>query len=193
MKQFDLEEYKKNPGRKVVTRDGRIVRIVCWDLPGNHPIIGITDETDDGYTTLNLTVDGTSVNNKNLDLFFADEEEELTEFEEQLASILFDREYEGKTDTEDDIERGMSPYRLAAKEYSRELLEFAKEELKTQLRFSSDMHGWEYGLGYEQGQKDILKDLPKLTKIKPSDDKIYVGLNGWYITEEDLMKLSKKE
>lgn len=31
MKQFNLEEYKKNPNRKVITRDGRNVRIICTD------------------------------------------------------------------------------------------------------------------------------------------------------------------
>ena len=30
-KQFSLEEYNKNPNRKVVTRDGRKVRIICTD------------------------------------------------------------------------------------------------------------------------------------------------------------------
>lgn len=32
MRQFDLDEYLKNPNRKVVTRDGRSVRIVCTDM-----------------------------------------------------------------------------------------------------------------------------------------------------------------
>lgn len=31
MKQFSLEEYLKNPERKVVTRNGRPVRIICID------------------------------------------------------------------------------------------------------------------------------------------------------------------
>lgn len=31
MKQFNLEEYLKNPTRQIVTRDGRNVRIVCTD------------------------------------------------------------------------------------------------------------------------------------------------------------------
>lgn len=31
MKQFNLEEYLKNPKRKVVTRDGRDVRVICTD------------------------------------------------------------------------------------------------------------------------------------------------------------------
>ena len=41
MKQFNLDEYIKNPSRKIVTRDGRPVRIVCTDF-GNefYPIIG---------------------------------------------------------------------------------------------------------------------------------------------------------
>ena len=32
MKQFNLEEYKKNPNRRVITRDGKSVRIVCTDI-----------------------------------------------------------------------------------------------------------------------------------------------------------------
>ena len=31
MKQFDLQEYLKNPNRKIITRDGRSVRIICTD------------------------------------------------------------------------------------------------------------------------------------------------------------------
>ena len=34
MKEFSLEEYLKNPERKVVTRDGRPVRIICTDRKG---------------------------------------------------------------------------------------------------------------------------------------------------------------
>ena len=34
MKQFNLEEYLKDPSRKVVTRDGRPVRIICTDRKG---------------------------------------------------------------------------------------------------------------------------------------------------------------
>lgn len=41
MKQFNLEEYLKNPDRKVVTRDGKSVRIVCTDFNNeSFPIIG---------------------------------------------------------------------------------------------------------------------------------------------------------
>ena len=34
MKQFSLEEYLEHPDRKVVTRDGRSVRIICTDRNG---------------------------------------------------------------------------------------------------------------------------------------------------------------
>ena len=33
MKEFNLTEYLKNPSQKVVTRDGREVRIICTDIP----------------------------------------------------------------------------------------------------------------------------------------------------------------
>ena len=32
MRFFNLEEYLKNPSQKVVTRDGREVRIICTDM-----------------------------------------------------------------------------------------------------------------------------------------------------------------
>ena len=43
MKQFSLEEYIKDPSRKVVTRDGRPVRIVCTDRKGggDHPVVAL--------------------------------------------------------------------------------------------------------------------------------------------------------
>ena len=41
MKQFNLEEYLKNPNQKVVTRDGRAVRIICTDAKGCEPIVAL--------------------------------------------------------------------------------------------------------------------------------------------------------
>lgn len=39
MKQFDLAEYFKNPSRKVVTRDGKDVKIHCTNCIGSYPVI----------------------------------------------------------------------------------------------------------------------------------------------------------
>ena len=49
MKQFNLKEYLENPSRKIVTRDGRNVRIICTDAKGNFPIVALI-ETLDGTT-----------------------------------------------------------------------------------------------------------------------------------------------
>ena len=73
MKQFSLKEYLKNPSRKVVTRDGRKVRIICTDAKGNCPVVGLVDY-ENYEVALNVTrngkIDGVS------DLFFAPEKHE---------------------------------------------------------------------------------------------------------------------
>ena len=39
MKQFSIEEYLKNPSKKVVTRDGRNVKIHCTNYSSTYPVI----------------------------------------------------------------------------------------------------------------------------------------------------------
>ena len=74
MKEFNLTEYLKNPSKKVVTRDGREVRVICADAKGEEPIIvlvynNIRDEENvytynrDGYFYKDI--------DSCLDLFFA--------------------------------------------------------------------------------------------------------------------------
>lgn len=41
MKQFNLNEYLKNPSRKIVTRDGHAVRILCTNKLGEFPIVAL--------------------------------------------------------------------------------------------------------------------------------------------------------
>ena len=41
MEQFSIEKYLKNPNRQIVTRDGRIVRILCTDRMGRWPIVAL--------------------------------------------------------------------------------------------------------------------------------------------------------
>ena len=43
MEQFSLEKYLENPNRKVVTRDGRSVRIICTDAKGDFPIVALVE------------------------------------------------------------------------------------------------------------------------------------------------------
>ena len=41
MKRFSLQEYLANPSQKIVTRDGKQVRILCTDAKGDYPIVGL--------------------------------------------------------------------------------------------------------------------------------------------------------
>ena len=79
MKRFSLEEYLANP-RKVITRDGRNVRIICTDAKNNYPIVALI-ETPDGRERqpCGYKEDGTYIIGERLscyDLFFAPEKHE---------------------------------------------------------------------------------------------------------------------
>lgn len=41
MKQFDLQEYLKNPQKKIVTSDGESARIICTDRNPDYPIVAL--------------------------------------------------------------------------------------------------------------------------------------------------------
>ena len=77
MKPFSLDEYLKNPNRKVVTRNGRSARIICTDAKGNYPIVALIEEG--GYdNALSYTKDGKLYvgETNDYDLFFAPEKHE---------------------------------------------------------------------------------------------------------------------
>lgn len=79
MKQFDLDKYLKNPNRKVVTRDGKSVRIVCTDMMGtSYPILAIcrVDPTHDCYYSYTINGKHNLGADSRLDLFFAPEKHE---------------------------------------------------------------------------------------------------------------------
>ena len=75
MKQFNLEEYLKNPTRKVMTRDGRSVKIHCTNYTKNQFIIAEIEGTN-----LSETFDKNgkwlSLVDSEKDLFFAPEKKE---------------------------------------------------------------------------------------------------------------------
>ena len=76
MKQFNLEEYLKDPKKKVVTRDGRSVKIHCTDYIGEQHIIAKIENYS--YST-SFYNDGKYCSDKSvshLDLFFAQEKHE---------------------------------------------------------------------------------------------------------------------
>lgn len=81
MKQFSLKEYLANPSKKVVTREGRSVRIICTDAKERYPVVALIalegehsgyekpeTYTKDGRCYVGIQTD--------LDLFFAAEKHE---------------------------------------------------------------------------------------------------------------------
>lgn len=117
MRQFNLEEWLKDKSRKVVTRSGHNVRILCTDQRGNMPIVALVEfETLDGVQM--FYSDGKNESHREYDLFFADEKkEELTEFDYAVLSIISD--HNSHTDS---IE-------AFAKRSSKKLLAMARKEM----------------------------------------------------------------
>ena len=71
MKPFNLEEYLKNPSKKVVTRDRKAVKILCTNYESRQPIIAEIEGHDYSQS---FTKDGRYyIDNRNspYDLFFA--------------------------------------------------------------------------------------------------------------------------
>ena len=78
MKQFNLEEYLKNPSKKVVTRRGKAVKIHCTNHASNRPIIAQVEGSD---YSVSFTENGKAFISNNViskdDLFFAPEKHEV--------------------------------------------------------------------------------------------------------------------
>ena len=52
MKEFNLEEYLKNPSQKVALRSGSDVRIICTDKKGEFPIVALVEDDEEGEFTI---------------------------------------------------------------------------------------------------------------------------------------------
>ena len=79
MKQFDLEEYLKNPSKKVVTRRGLNARIICTDRKDLiYPIVALIETKSGGESIQYYTKDGKYYVDDLYedDLFFAPEKHE---------------------------------------------------------------------------------------------------------------------
>ena len=72
MKEFNLTEYLKDPSQKVVTRDGREVRIICTDRKETQPIIAlVTKNWKEEVRSYYQNGRWNDTNEWDLDLFFA--------------------------------------------------------------------------------------------------------------------------
>lgn len=79
MKPFDLQEYLKNPERKLVTRDNKSVRIICTDRLDSYSyhVVGLI-RIGDCDEVCTYTKDGERYTQREdkYDLFFAPEKKE---------------------------------------------------------------------------------------------------------------------
>lgn len=93
MEQFSLKEYLEHPDRKVVTRDGRNVRIICTDKKfTGYPIVALLEYSDENTTNKEAVIfynEKGKINlcNNNVDLFFATEDEEKNDISTTTAKI----------------------------------------------------------------------------------------------------------
>ena len=74
MKPFDLKEYRENPSRKVVTREGYNVKIKYTGMwTTDHPIVALVDTQYSAEQRMIFTEDGKFISNDEpscFDLFF---------------------------------------------------------------------------------------------------------------------------
>ena len=78
MKPFNLKEYIKNPNKKVITRNGRPVKIVYTDKKGMYPVVALIEYNNTYENVFAFTTDGrySFVETDEKDLFFAPEKHE---------------------------------------------------------------------------------------------------------------------
>lgn len=214
MEQFTLEKYLKNPNRKVVTRRGNPVRIICTDRKHGEdtlPIVFLEESPDGiGEFLLSCRADGTCDNyDTPYDLFFADEKEKkLTEFEK--AMIQFSHERNSLIQFEHTTEE----INAHLHKYSKKLLDLATKEIRKEqqeklgtLEMPIDVTELYYIKGkqdageakvkelvaeFEKGRQEALKSLPKWKKINHSVDLdeyvCVIDFDGTVVTTDILEK-----
>ena len=97
MKQFSIEEYDKNPNQKVVTRDGKPVKILCTNLISDKPVVAQIEGTE--YSR-SYTKDGkcSFCQDSIDDLFFKPEKHEgwVNIFPNNIIGGIYESEEEAK-------------------------------------------------------------------------------------------------
>ena len=106
MKPFSLQEFKKNPSRKVLTRDGKATaRIICTDCKSEYPIIALLSYSENSEGCEAYTEDGRfSIDGEgNSDLFFAPEKKDgwvniykMPDTDQLEASCIFNTKEEAE-------------------------------------------------------------------------------------------------
>lgn len=202
---------------KVETRDGKTVRIICWDAIGPSPIIGLFLTDDGGETTTQNRPDGRWSDDLNYesdyDLFLITPDE-LNEFEIKLKEFGDKASHSGIVDyrnwaESEEFRQSVAELLTLAKKYCggidfwdegyQEGYKDAKRDYKAQLdKEYSDKFDGMYQRGLEDGKAEAKKALPKWESgpMPPGTALLDIsGLNGCdYVRRWGLlMKVSSLE
>lgn len=108
MKQFNLQEYLANPSQKVVTRDGKHVRILCTDAKGDYPIIALAPLNEyNRELLLRCEADGSEWDSEDDDLFFDVETKHgwVNLYRTEQGFIIFGSVFNIKQDAFDELKK----------------------------------------------------------------------------------------
>lgn len=183
MEQFSLEKYLENPQRKVVTRLKKSVQIISIDGKEDIPIVALVEGIAHQYKPNGYHADVVlAYSNQcrdmgDYDLFFANDAEELTEFEKGLNYFLLD--WIQRKDDYRTVEE-------ATKESSKKLLDLARKEIRKEEQEklgTLEMPIDTLNPHYQKGREDALRSLPKWKKAAEYKD---FGIDGVCILDDDI-------
>ena len=142
MEQFNLDIWLQDKSRKICTRDGRPVRIICWDAKvdirqKDYHIIALIDNGSHGEDIFYFNKQGVEFF-KREELFFADEEESMTEFVIRIYNLIISDPHN-------------YPSIKEVKEEAEILLDLARKEIQPEI---DEKLKEEYDRGYSIGKFD---------------------------------------
>lgn len=169
MEKFSLEEWLKNKSRKVVTRHGRPVTIVCPKSPYDT-IVGFCGE--DQYPDLwDLNGKFLKDRDSNFDLFFADEKESINEFEARIYNLINFSDPDNYPSIEEVKEEAEILLDLARKEILKDLPKLEKTEdvidptIPVMYTYAATNKTYVEYDGHKLCINDAFKKLPKKNKL----------------------------
>lgn len=136
---------------KVETRDGRPIRIICWDFKHNkYPIIALYAYSDNTECLFTYDINGCyhPGENHGKDMLIVTPEPELSEFEKAIGEEIFDPPF-----NDEQVK--------VIREESVKLLALATEELKKKFVL---LHKDDYQTVLDLCKNEALKDLPRWEK-----------------------------
>lgn len=112
MEQFSVEKYLANPSRKLVTGDGRKVKILCTNRKSPYPIVALVENHDsnneDVYSYRENGLYSLSSLSEQNNLFFAPEKHEgwINVYRNSSGYVYTGAAYDSKEDAEKRKESG---------------------------------------------------------------------------------------